>query len=96
MNRAQCIVGNSSVGIRESTFLGVPTVNIGSRQIGRDRGSNVVDVAYNSSAIKEALQQQIQYGKYQPNFLYGNGKAGIRIAEVIATAPTSTEKRLPY
>ena len=96
LNRAQCIVGNSSVGIRESTFLGVPTVNIGSRQAGRDRGTNVVDVTYDSVAIKNALQQQIQNGKYQSNDLYGNGQAGIRIAEVIVSAPTSTEKRLPY
>jgi hypothetical protein len=41
---SKCIVGNSSVGIRECSFLGVPAVNIGSRQAGRDRGSNVIDV----------------------------------------------------
>ena len=35
---ANCLVGNSSVGIREASYLGVPTVNIGNRQIGRDRG----------------------------------------------------------
>lgn len=96
LNRSQCIVGNSSVGIRESTFLGVPTVNIGSRQNGRDRGENVLDVDYDSAAIKKALQLQIENGKYNSNHLYGNGQAGQRIADVIATAPTSTEKRLLY
>lgn len=96
LNHSQCIVGNSSVGIRESTFLGVPTVNIGSRQNGRDRGENVLDVDYDSTAIKKALHLQIEKGKYQSNYLYGNGQAGQRIADVIATAPTSTEKRLPY
>ncbi len=96
LNRSQCIVGNSSVGIRESTFLGVPAVNIGSRQSGRDRGPNVIDVAYERGAIKQALLSQIENGKYEPDFLYGNGQAGQRISEVIASAPTNTEKRLPY
>ena len=96
LNRSQCIVGNSSVGIRESTFLGVPTVNIGSRQSGRDRGENVIDVDYNSVAITQALQSQLSTGKYKTNDLYGNGQAGQRISNVIAKAPTTTEKRLLY
>ena len=96
LNRSQCIVGNSSVGIRESTFLGVPTVNIGSRQNGRDRGENVIDVDYDSEAITQALLTQIKKGKYKSNDLYGNGQAGKRISDVIAKAPTTTEKRLLY
>ncbi len=96
LNRSQCIVGNSSVGIRESAFIGTPSVNIGSRQNGRDRGRNVIDVSYNSSQIKDALEQQIQHGKYEKNTLYGNGQAGIRIAEVIAKASSNTQKILHY
>src|SRR3989344_8990510 len=41
LNRAYCLVGNSSAGIKESSFLGVPVVNIGSRQSNRDRKSVV-------------------------------------------------------
>ena len=96
LNRSQCIVGNSSVGIRESTFIGAPSVNIGSRQNGRDRGENVIDVAYNSEEIKNALLAQIKHGKYPSNPLYGNGQAGIRIAEAIANASNNTEKTLRY
>ena len=96
LNRSQCIVGNSSVGIRESAFIGTPSVNIGSRQSGRDRGSNVLDVNYNSDEIRSALEQQITHGKYKPNSLYGNGMAGTRIAEVIANATSNTEKKLHY
>ena len=47
-----CIVGNSSVAIRECSFLGVPAVNIGTRQIDRERGCNVIDVDYNRDQIK--------------------------------------------
>lgn len=96
LNRSQCIVGNSSVGIRESAFIGTPSVNIGSRQNGRDRGRNVIDVSYNSTHIKDALEKQIQHGKYEKNTLYGNGQAGIRIAEVIAKASSNTQKILHY
>ena len=96
LNKSQCIVGNSSVGIRESAFLGAPSVNIGSRQNGRDRAENVIDVGHDSNDIKNALLSQIKHGKYPPNDLYGNGQAGISIAKVIASASTSTEKKLPY
>ena len=96
LNSSQCIVGNSSVGIRESTFIGAPSVNIGSRQNGRDRGKNVIDVAYNSQQIKAALVTQIEHGKYPSNPLYGNGQAGNSIAEVIANASNNTEKTLRY
>ncbi|MDW3094312.1 MAG: UDP-N-acetylglucosamine 2-epimerase [Gammaproteobacteria bacterium] len=96
LNRSECIVGNSSVGIRESTFIGAPSVNIGSRQNGRDRGENVIDVTYNSEEIKNALLKQVKHGKYSSNPLYGNGKAGIRIAETIANAGNNTEKTLRY
>ncbi len=96
LNRSQCIVGNSSVGIRESTFIGAPSVNIGSRQNGRDRGENVIDVAYDSEEIKNALLTQIKHGKYPSNPLYGNGQAGTRIAEAIANASDNTEKMLRY
>src|SRR5262249_4469043 len=53
-----CLVGNSSAGIRECSFLGVPVVNIGSRQNGRDRGANVVDVDYDRAAILTAIEEQ--------------------------------------
>src|SRR3990167_9276545 len=46
LTQAGCLVGNSSAGIRECSYLGVPVVNIGTRQQGRERGPNVVDVPY--------------------------------------------------
>ena len=96
LDKSQCIIGNSSAGIRESAFLGVPAVNIGSRQHGRDRAGNVIDVNYNAKQIQAALARQIAHGKYQSSHLYGNGSAGRRIADVIAGAGTGTEKTLPY
>ena len=49
------IVGNSSCAIRECSFLGVPAVNIGTRQSNRERGPNVVDVDYDRMSINKAI-----------------------------------------
>jgi UDP-hydrolysing UDP-N-acetyl-D-glucosamine 2-epimerase len=58
LHHSKGLVGNSSVGIRECAFLGVPVVNIGSRQHRRQRGKNVIDVGYEKEAIKNAIQTQ--------------------------------------
>ena len=94
--RCRALVGNSSVGIRECSFLGVPVVNIGTRQAGRDRGSNVVDVDYDRAAIGAAIDYQLEHGQYEQDTLYGDGHAGQRIAESLTEAPLCLEKRLMY
>ena len=91
-----CIVGNSSVAIRECAYLGVPAVNIGSRQQGRDRGRNVADVGYDRAEIVAAVKKQAAHGRYQSDPIYGVGDAGGRIAAVLAKAPLTIEKRLTY
>ncbi len=91
-----CAVGNSSAPLREGAFVGVPTVNIGTRQCGRDRGTNVVDVGYDRAQIVEAVKRQIAHGRYPSDHLYGDGEAGPRIASVIATASLKVQKRLHY
>jgi UDP-hydrolysing UDP-N-acetyl-D-glucosamine 2-epimerase len=93
---SRCLIGNSSVGIREASFLGVPVVNIGSRQGGRDRGRNVLDVGYDRSEIAEAIRHHRRNGRYPQDTLYGDGQAGNRIAELLAEVPLRIEKRLAY
>ncbi|MGH9944021.1 MAG: UDP-N-acetylglucosamine 2-epimerase [Pyrinomonadaceae bacterium] len=90
------LVGNSSVGVRECSFLGVPVVNIGTRQSGRDRGLNVIDVDYDHGRITEAIGRHLQNGRYEQDLLYGDGHAGARIAGLLAEAPLNIEKRLTY
>ena len=96
LDRSACIVGNSSVAIRECAYLGVPAVNIGSRQAGRDRGANVVDVGYDRTAIREAILAQLAKGHTKPDPLYGDGEAGVRIADELTRVPLDVEKRLDY
>lgn len=91
-----CLIGNSSSALREGAFLGVPAVNIGSRQGGRERAGNVLDVAYNAQEIGRAVTSQIEHGSYEPSFMFGDGKAGQRIAEILATDDLTIHKRLTY
>ena len=93
---SRVVVGNSSVGIRECSFLGVPVVNIGSRQDGRERGANVIDVLDNREPILAAIRQQVNHGHYPQEMIYGDGKAGERIADLLARVPLLFEKRLTY
>ena len=79
---AKVLVGNSSVGIRECSYLGVPVVNIGTRQNGRERGDNVEDVPSVASDIGEAVGRQTAR-RYKPSTLYGDGQAGKRIAQAL-------------
>ena len=96
LGRATAIVGNSSVAIRECSFLGVPAVNVGSRQTGRERGRNVIDVEHQKAAISSAIHEHIRRGRPAPDPLYGDGNAGTRIAETLATCDLRVEKRLTY
>ncbi|MGE3274291.1 MAG: UDP-N-acetylglucosamine 2-epimerase [Vicinamibacterales bacterium] len=93
---SSCIVGNSSVAIRECSYLGVPAVNIGTRQAGRERGANVIDVDYDRDAIRRAIERHMADGRPARDTLYGDGRAGERIADRLATAELTIEKRLTY
>lgn len=90
------VVGNSSVAIRECSFLGVPAVNIGSRQVGRERGSNVIGVDHDRHQITEAIRNHLSNGRFPSDKLYGDGVAGKRIADLLASVPLTTAKRLAY
>ena len=86
------IVGNSSVGIRECAYLGVPAINIGSRQQGRDRGRNVIDIGYDRRQIMQTIQSLQNQPRPPSDFIYGDGHAGRKIAEILAQAPLSYSK----
>jgi UDP-hydrolysing UDP-N-acetyl-D-glucosamine 2-epimerase len=93
---AACVVGNSSVAIREGSFLGVPGVNIGTRQGHRERAGNVCDVVCDREAIVAAVRRQVTAGRFPSATLYGDGKAGPRIAQRLAECELRTEKHLAY
>jgi UDP-hydrolysing UDP-N-acetyl-D-glucosamine 2-epimerase len=93
LTQAAVLVGNSSAGIRESAYLGVPVVNIGTRQQGRERAENVRDVPHELLRIVHAIRGQLRHGRYPSSDRYGAGDAGIRTAKAIYRVRQSGEKR---
>ena len=93
---AKCIIGNSSSGIREASFLGTPCVNIGTRQTGRERGENVIDVNYKSDEIYNAILKQIKNGKYPKSNLFADGNSGKKIAQILSTVEPKIQKKISY
>jgi UDP-hydrolysing UDP-N-acetyl-D-glucosamine 2-epimerase len=89
---ARAILGNSSVAIREGSFLGMPAVNVGSRQQGRERGANVIDTDHDSRQILRALRDVVANGRCPGQHLYGDGRAGQRIARLLAEEDIRVEK----
>lgn len=96
MHKTACLVGNSSSAIREGAYIGTPTVNIGTRQNMRQRGANVLDVGYGKQEILNGIQQQLNHGRYPSEPIYGDGKAGKRIADVLASAKPVLQKTIAY
>ena len=95
----ECLVGNSSSGIRESSFLSIPVVNIGSRQKNREQGFNVLNVDYNKNEIFNAISKQMNKRKIRKSFIYGDGYAYKKIIKIlieIFKKKISVEKELNY
>jgi UDP-hydrolysing UDP-N-acetyl-D-glucosamine 2-epimerase len=96
LTNSKCLIGNSSVGIRECAYLGVPVVNIGSRQNRRDRGKNVIDVNYSKEEISKAIHFHLINGKKSSSGIYGGGNAGIEISKLLAKLPLVFHKTIEY
>jgi len=96
LKNASCLIGNSSVGIRECAYLGVPVVNIGTRQHRRERGENVLDVGYSLKEIKKAIEFQMNRAHYNAEHIYGDGNSGNKIAEILSEITLSHHKTITY
>ena len=97
MDLCACAVGNSSSALREGAFIGVPAVNIGTRQNGRMHGDNIIFVDTDTDAILQTIKQQVAHGKYPQSDIYGTGDAGTKLADILAEIGTiSAQKRICY
>ena len=87
MRHAAAMVGNSSSGIIEAASFGTPVVNVGDRQKLRLHGPNVVDSEVDAADIEAALRTQLGHGRWPCENPWGDGKAGERIAALLAQLP---------
>jgi UDP-N-acetylglucosamine 2-epimerase (non-hydrolysing)/GDP/UDP-N,N'-diacetylbacillosamine 2-epimerase (hydrolysing) len=104
MKASAVMIGNSSSGITEAPSFGLPVVNIGTRQIGRERAGNVINADYKKKEIITAVNKAL----YDKSFIkkikkvknpYGDGKAAQRIVEIlnkIPITPQLLQKKFTY
>ena len=88
MKIASVLVGNSSSGIIEAPSYKLPAVNIGTRQMGRERSKNVIDASYAKKAIKKAVKKALFNKEFKKQLRkcrnpYGDGLASRRIIKVL-------------
>ncbi len=96
LNLSKCLVGNSSAGIRDAGFLGLPVVNIGTRQKGREHGKNVINSSYEISDIHKKILYSINK-KCKKNYIYGDGNAAKKIVKILKKIKKiEIQKRLNY
>jgi GDP/UDP-N,N'-diacetylbacillosamine 2-epimerase (hydrolysing) len=101
---ADVMVGNSSSGIIDAPSFNLPVVNIGIRQEGRERGSNVIDVDHEKSTIMAAIDKAVNDTKFKEKIKnsdnpYGDGKASRRIVDIlkgINITPELLQKKITY
>ena len=93
LRQAACVVGNSSAGIKECSYLGTPVVNIGARQQGRLTADHVLNVGYEADAIQAAITRQIAHGRYPSSGLYYRPDTSDQMLDVLANAELYTQKR---
>jgi len=93
LKKSACLIGNSSAGIKEASVLGLPVVNIGTRQNGRMKAENVMNVDYNEGEIKKAIERQLEYGKYPPSQIYYKEGTSKKIVEILSKIDLYTQKQ---
>lgn len=105
MHVASVMVGNSSSGLIEAPCFKLPAVNVGSRQRGRQRGNNVIDVLPDRRAIRDAIERALspEFRKFLQehgdNPYGGDGQVGRRIVEVLRKLEMTEEllkKQIAY
>jgi UDP-hydrolysing UDP-N-acetyl-D-glucosamine 2-epimerase len=93
LRQAGCVVGNSSAGIKECSYLGTPVVNIGGRQQGRLTADHVLNVGYDAEAIRKAIETQLAHGRYAPSTIYHCPDTSDRMLDVLVNAELYVQKR---
>ena len=82
LKNSKFIIGNSSAGIREAPFFGVPTINVGSRQNNRARGHSILNIDFNSEQIISAIKK-VNKIKKNPSKLFGYGDSAVKFYKII-------------
>lgn len=95
MKKTKLIIGNSSSGIREASFIGTKCINIGSRQNDRDRGSNIIDIEklHSVDELFKIIKKNLNKNNKKISKIYGDGNASKKIISVLIKEKTDLQKK---
>ena len=97
LNKTECLIGNSSSGVREGCFIGVKNICIGSRQSGREIGKNTFMIKNNEKTLISLLNKILKSKtKKIKDYRYGDGYAAERIVKILKNINFKYEKKLKY
>lgn len=83
LKNAKMIIGNSSSGVRESSYFGVPAINLGTRQKGRSESKNIINCDYDFIQINDIVDKN--YGKrFESTDEFGEGESGSKFKKVLS------------
>lgn len=96
LKNATFIIGNSSAGIQEAPVYGVPTINVGTRQLNRFNHESIFNVGYLKGEILAGIKEAVNAGKFKPCHNFGHGDSARRFMEILKSSDlwsTSTQKQ---
>ncbi len=93
MSKCSLMIGNSSAGIREGSFIGTPFLNLGSRQSHREFASNTTHSDWSLEEILTKARIMLEKGPFETCNLYGDGHASKRIVSLINDLHPNIQKR---
>jgi UDP-N-acetylglucosamine 2-epimerase (non-hydrolysing)/GDP/UDP-N,N'-diacetylbacillosamine 2-epimerase (hydrolysing) len=104
LNIADVMIGNSSSGIIEAPSFKLPVINIGSRQDGRLKACNVIDIPYGKKSVIKGIKKALYDESFKKQFKnctnpYGDGNASGKISQIIGEVKLDREliqKRITY
>lgn len=97
LNKTECLIGNSSSGVREGCFIGVKNICIGSRQSGREIGKNTFMIKNKEKTLLSLLKKILKSKtKKIRDYRYGDGYAAERIVKILKNINFKYEKKLKY
>lgn len=85
LKHADFIIGNSSAGIHEAPIYGVPTINLGTRQLNRFQYESIFNAEFDKSAILENINKVVKAKRFTPCDHYGDGTSAQKFMSVLTS-----------
>ena len=84
LKNSKFIIGNSSCGIMEAPYYGIPTINLGDRQKNRVKNKNIININFKKNEIIKTIKK-IEKSKIKKNIFFGKGNADNIIIKILSS-----------